>query len=269
MILLEPADQRFSFDGKLCPPPRCDPGLTPVETEVETLDGCPYYKCMNRYTRPTCPTPSCPPGFSIQFIVDSNSAPMKLTQADTQLTEESSLKRPKRYATKGQVDECPRFECVPVEVEEEIQTAVAVDKKCSYIGRTMTTFDDLVYKQDLCHHVLMESVNHDWKIECKFIFCIKLSIHIVIADHKICRNQNCKKFLHINIDAQTLSLSEDLKIEFNKNTYSTKQARRLTHTDLFDISQIGDTILLTSKTKQLWIQWQKNGQVEIGVWKII
>ena len=36
-LFLEPADQRFSFDGKLCPPPKCDPGLTPIETEVETL----------------------------------------------------------------------------------------------------------------------------------------------------------------------------------------------------------------------------------------
>ena len=170
IFLSEPADQRFSFDGKLCPPPRCDPGTTPIETEVETLDGCPYYKCMNRYTRPTCPTPNCPPGFTIKFTVDS--APMKLTQADTQLSEESSIKRPKRYATKNLQQECPKFECMPIEVKEETKTPVAVDKKCTYSGRTMTTFDDLVYKQDMCHHILMESVNNDWKIECKWLFCL-------------------------------------------------------------------------------------------------
>ena len=162
----EPADQRFSFDGKLCPPPRCDPGLTPVETELETLDGCPYYNCMNRYSRPTCPTPSCPPGFTIEFIV--NSAPMRLTQADTQLTQDSSIKRPKRQATKYRADDCPRFECIPIEVQEETNVPVAVDKTCTYIGRTMNTFDDLVYKQDLCHHTLMESINDDWRVECEF-----------------------------------------------------------------------------------------------------
>ena len=97
------------------------------------------------------------------------------------------------------------------------------------------------------------------------LFVLLLFILFFILDHKVCKNKKCKKYLHINIDAETLSLSEDMKIEFNKNTYSTKQARKLTHSDLFDISQIGDTILLTSKTKQLWIQWQKNGQVEIGV----
>ena len=37
---------RFSFEGALCPQPvnQCGEGLKPVETEVETLDGCPYYK---------------------------------------------------------------------------------------------------------------------------------------------------------------------------------------------------------------------------------
>ena len=87
----------------------------------------------------------------------------------------------------------------------------------------------------------------------------------LISDHKVCNKQNCKKYLHINIDAETLSLSEDLRIEFNKNSYSTKQARKLTHSDLFDISQLGDTILLTSKVKKLWIQWDKSGNIEIGV----
>ena len=39
---------RFSFEGALCPQPvnQCGEGLKPVETEVETLDGCPYYKVI-------------------------------------------------------------------------------------------------------------------------------------------------------------------------------------------------------------------------------
>ena len=40
---------RFSFEGALCPQPinQCGEGLKPVETEVETLDGCPYYKVVS------------------------------------------------------------------------------------------------------------------------------------------------------------------------------------------------------------------------------
>ena len=149
----------------MCPPPKCDAGLTPIETEVETLDGCPYYKCMNRYTRPTCPTPSCPPGFTIEFFTDS--APMKLIQANAHINSEPiSIKRPKRYATEDDLN-CPQYECIPIQEEEETDVTVVVDKKCAYSGRTITTFDNLVYKLDLCHHTLIESLKKDWKVECK------------------------------------------------------------------------------------------------------
>ena len=149
-----PSHQRFSFEGVPCPPAQCGAGLSPVETEVETLDGCPYYKCLNRNTPPTCPTPTCPPGSRVQLI--KQVAPMKLT-----LEDQSVNNRTRRYAIIEEELDCPAYECVEVDSQEE-------DGKCSYSGHSLTTLDGMVARADLCHHTLLSSEDGDMQIECKF-----------------------------------------------------------------------------------------------------
>ena len=136
------------------PPAQCGAGLSPVETEVETLDGCPYYKCLNRNTPPTCPTPTCPPGSRVQWI--KQVAPMKLT-----LEDQSVNNRTRRYAIIEEELDCPAYECVEVDSQEE-------DGKCSYSGHSLTTLDGMVARADLCHHTLLTTEDGDVQIECKF-----------------------------------------------------------------------------------------------------
>ena len=150
--LLDPSDQRFSFDGSLCPAPQCRPGTTLVETEVETLNGCPYYKCLNRNTPPTCPTPSCPPGYEVKLVKERT--PIKLIE------DENVTQRNKRYAIIEEDLDCPRYDCVEIESEPE-------DKQCSYTGNSLTTLDSMEARSDLCHHTLLETGDSDFQIECK------------------------------------------------------------------------------------------------------
>jgi hypothetical protein len=42
----ENKNNKFFEGGNICSKPVCGPGTSLVETEVETLDGCPYYKCV-------------------------------------------------------------------------------------------------------------------------------------------------------------------------------------------------------------------------------
>ena len=149
---LDPSDQRFSFDGSLCPAPQCRPGTTPVETEVETLNGCPFYKCLNRNTAPTCPTPTCPPGYEVKMVKERT--PFKLTE------EENVTHRDKRYAIIEEELDCPRYDCVEIESEPE-------DRNCSYLGNSLTTLDNMVARSDLCHHTLLQTRDSDFQIECK------------------------------------------------------------------------------------------------------
>ena len=149
---LDPSDQRFSFDGSLCPAPQCRPGTTPVETEVETLNGCPFYKCLNRNTAPTCPTPTCPPGYEVKMVKERT--PFKLTE------EENVTHRDKRYAIIEEELDCPRYDCVEIESEPE-------DRNCSYLGNSLTTLDNMVARSDLCHHTLLQTRDLDFQIECK------------------------------------------------------------------------------------------------------
>ena len=148
-----PTDQRYSFSGKLCPGPDCSPGEKAVETEVETLDGCPYYKCLNKQSSatPTCPVPICPPGFEPKFQQNKG---MKLTLND-------QTNRLKRYAIKEDQLNCPRYECIEMEAE-----TTGLYESCIYDGNTLTTFDKMVSQGDLCHHQLFKSQN--FMIECKY-----------------------------------------------------------------------------------------------------
>ena len=152
---------RYSFSGTLCPSPKCQVGEKPVETEVETLDGCPYYKCLHDQSNaePTCPTPSCPPGFEIRFI---NDAKMKIIEGN-----EDKHIRLRRYAILNGNLDCQRYECIP---EESSQTEVQVDEEkiCTYESKTLTTFDDMIVRGDLCHHTLVLIPTIQISVECEY-----------------------------------------------------------------------------------------------------
>ena len=156
-VTIRPEDQRFSFKGELCPSPQCNPGTRPVETEVETLDGCPYYKCVTIVvtTTPTpedsCPTPECPPGYTPKMI---NFAGMKLTMNNT---------REKRYAVADVDANCPKYECVPI-IEVDIESP----STCSVEEEQITTFDGMVYNGELCHHHVLKDKFGEIAVDCKF-----------------------------------------------------------------------------------------------------
>ena len=164
----KPSDQRFSFSGQLCPPPQCNPGLKPVETEVETLDGCPYYKCISQQITtppPSCPKPICPPGYVPKLI---RKTAMKLV-----LNSDSLSNRTKRYAILEDQLNCPEYECIREDSNELFGS-------CKYEGNTLTTFDEMEMKRDLCHHSLLETILDNFKVECKFIFhCVIISTFIL------------------------------------------------------------------------------------------
>ena len=173
MTTEKPFPDRYSFSGKLCPSPNCGPGQKPVETEVETLDGCPYYKCLHIQSsaEPTCPTPSCPPGFVPRFFDDSRIKGKLIKGTDNKHT------RLRRYAILNDNLDCQRYECIPEESSQTEVPPVDVEKICSYEGKTLTTFDNLILSGDLCHHTLVAIPSVQVSVECeynkmKFIFLI-------------------------------------------------------------------------------------------------
>lgn len=98
------ADTRYTFDGKVCPSPHCEPGMKSVETEIETLDGCPYYKCLALGAENTCPTPNCPPGFKPEFNnfeIDIRSSKLR-QRSYGEIIVDAGLN-------------CPEYECVQVQ----------------------------------------------------------------------------------------------------------------------------------------------------------
>ena len=55
----------------------------------------------------------------------------------------------------------------------------------------------------------------------------------------------------------------------NENTYTSQQAQKLkSQADLFSVSQIGQTLVVSSLKNQLWVEWHTDGTVEIGVGSI-
>ena len=52
----------------------------------------------------------------------------------------------------------------------------------------------------------------------------------------------------------------------NENTYTSQQAQKLkSQRDLFSVSEIGETLVVSSLRHQLWVEWHNDGTVEIGV----
>ena len=57
-----------------------------------------------------------------------------------------------------------------------------------------------------------------------------------------------------------------LQVTVNENTYTSQQAQKLkSQADLFSVSQIGQTLVVSSLKNQLWVEWHTDGTVEIGV----
>merc|ERR1719495_900539 len=232
--------ERFSFEGALCPQPinQCGEGLKPVETEVETLDGCPYYKCLPEESIGSCPPPACLPGHTVQMVVAKTST--------------KSLKSGKLMAPDADVDNCPKYHCIPpglVAPEQEQEVGVVVESRCRLQGRSLSTFDGLQLKVDLCHHTLLQSSTGRWSVQY----------------HRKC-NGVCDNMLQVNLGDQNLTLTEDLQVTVNENTYTSQQAQKLkSQPDLFSVSQIGETLVVSSLRHQLWVEWHNDGTVEIGL----
>ena len=56
------------------------------------------------------------------------------------------------------------------------------------------------------------------------------------------------------------------QVTVNENTYTSQQAQKLkSQADLFSVSQIGQTLVVSSLKNQLWVEWHTDGTVEIGV----
>lgn len=87
----------LSYAGLPCPKPGCKLGFKAIPTEIETLDGCPYYKCLAEEDFPGCVKPDCPEGFLPSKI---NDRAAKLVDAATNLLP---------TYTAPVTEECPRW----------------------------------------------------------------------------------------------------------------------------------------------------------------
>ena len=86
--------------------------------------------------------------------------------------------------------------------------------------------------------------------------------------------------LKIRLGNQNISLTQDLKVRLtmclnklvrlqvivNENSYTSPQAQKLRNiAGLLSISEIGQTLVVSSIRHQLWVEWHRDGSVEIGV----
>ena len=55
-------EEDYSYAGLPCQKPKCESGRTLVRTEIETLNGCPFYKCLVNDGSDECTKPDCPDG---------------------------------------------------------------------------------------------------------------------------------------------------------------------------------------------------------------
>ena len=89
---------------------------------------------------------------------------------------------------------------------------------------------------------------------------VAMFMHVNVFCH-----ENCKKSLKQG-NHPLPKLTILLQVTVNENTYTSQQAQKLrSQADLFSVSQIGQTIVVSSLKNQLWVEWQMDGTVEIGV----
>ena len=190
--------ERLSYDGKPCPKPSCTNGRQLIETEIETLDGCPYYKCLAPEESEECHKPSCPPGY---IMVRLNDRAARLQANDPHA-------RSRRYVLSE--EQCPRYECVPAPnqpettltthsrslltspaFEQDTTESTIYDKvptstttisrttsaatkqpvkilKCSLEGTTLNTFDEVNFVFDICYAEIFTQRDQDVDIRCKY-----------------------------------------------------------------------------------------------------
>ena len=129
-------------------------------------------QCLPEESIGSCPPPACLPGHVVQMVVAKTST--------------KSLKSGKLMAPDADVDDCPKYHCIPpglVAPEQEQEVGVVVESRCrlqggaisffvlffyfSIQGRSLSTFDGLQLKVDLCHHTLLQSTTGRWSVQCK------------------------------------------------------------------------------------------------------
>ena len=76
-------------------------------------------------------------------------------------------------------------------------------------------------------------------------------------------NNPCKKYLKLIEHPNSLTISEELKINFNDNLYTSKQASKLSND--FNIAHFGETLILTHSKSKIRVLMTKRGKMEIQI----
>ncbi|XP_037934058.1 hemocytin isoform X2 [Teleopsis dalmanni] len=130
------------------------------------------------------------------------------------------------------------------------------DDTCQISGKSFTTFDGTEFKYDTCSHILARDlVNSSW--------VISVQLHCTDKTRKVCRKMVTIK------DATApaiLTILPNMKLNFNGFEYSVQQ---LISSPIckasFDISQLGNTVLVVSRKHGFWVRYDDIGYIEIGV----
>lgn len=146
----------LSYAGLPCPKPKCKDGFKAIPTEIETLDGCPYYKCLASEDFPGCKKPDCPEGYIPSKI---NDRAAKLRESNTVIT---------AYAAPV-TEECPRYECIPEPESstEAVPNPLKRKNKCTLQGKTITTLDNVTLVNDLCYNTILQNAEEKITVNCK------------------------------------------------------------------------------------------------------
>lgn len=135
-----------------------------------------------------------------------------------------------------------RYECKPPPPQ---------DSTCDFLGKTFTTFDGIVYKYDICEHVLARDLeNSEWEL-------------IMV---KNCNGPECSNELVIKHADELVILFQDLSLEYNGYKYTVSQTQKIgAKNKSFVISRLGGTLLFVSNHYGFWVMWDKVGNTKVGV----
>ena len=76
-------------------------------------------------------------------------------------------------------------------------------------------------------------------------------------------NNPCMKYLKLIEHPNSLTISEELKINFNDNLYTSKQASKLSND--FNIAHFGETLILTHSKSKIRVLMTKSAKMEIQI----
>lgn len=262
LICLE--EQHFSYAGLPCVKPKCGAGKKLIPTEIETLNGCPYYKCLAEEDSIHCTKPECPEGYT---AIRLNDRAARLQNADPQVVQDNlPLIRSKRYILSD--EQCPRYECVPADTETPEAEPLKMRKKCALEGTTIKTFDSVSFINELCYAEVFRSHDENMSIKCKYEilkFVYFFNNFLYILDKKNCTGQTCNGYLILEISGEVILLRTDMRIEYKNNVYSGDEAARFAESKPFSIHSVGDSIFLKLKSDKVYVEWQSNGAFSILV----